>query len=1067
MKCKLITLFLSSFLLVSCGGNVEQSDSEPVKQVYTVDFYDGEKLLDSQEVEEGDVVTKPTDPVKEDYAFVGWYIDTDFTQEYDFSTIVNANLSLFAYFRLDNYFADYDSRFIPTYSPLTMQNKIFEGEQNVDLNLLADGISLNSNIAPKEIVLEGALKNLEITGVSQSGNKLSIHTKGTLIAGEGQVVLAKECSLLGCYLTTTILVERKYLGVESTGYTIDFENKTINFTVTMEGMELANPDNLTPEEYLALVQGGTYSYFSLDQAEGYTFSFESVSSDFKAFGAKLTCEQEINKDRIEEIADLVFRVKEEGLSIHEERAYKLDLSTVATSTDVLLSYSGIDTYSGRFDMNLFGCVVNESLKEHKDELLKEPFNKNSIVTIAGTDVTITSIDIINDIYIQGHFDVTIIDNESDVATISINPIKISDELTIEFTKDLWSEETVTPPNEVSQYQIGYDKSEIGTITQSVSSSYRGALSIIENIAFEDEGPSGMDELINGATNIGFIAYGLYSGDTPMARFGAAGLLGIEPLRNPTDRILDTLATIIDELKNIEARIDELHDELKTIEEELADLGQEALLSNFLDAYSTWSAFVTDYYTPMGNIISDYTNNYFRYFYDLALSSYNQASTAQPVVDLYYDYEGDLAYIDDHDAFSIDGRTVDRSASRTITLPELPHAIAGIRANKGHVYPDIENDIAVDLMSYGDMEEELLADVLRTIRFNAMKSYFSSVTNITNFTNIFANFCSALTASEFEITLQSAFTPLDCFSMMLECIFNFGFEIEPDLNLVISKIGSLYYCAKSIVSFSNVFNHGEIQTFRFESFEATVKKELTDKRFHRPNDEEGNIYCFAASGYVKYNLETYSLIGRYGDVCTPSGVICQKYGEDINYDAEELKEFSSIEESAIKLMSLKVKVYNKVKKTAYTFKEYLARINMIPIEAMEHTYGIVYKINKVVKGNDDTFELTYPVSSENGFRNRYYPGSKFAGETECGPDMAEHIDNCALKGKAYSLVDDSIFDGLLFMGVDISHSATSVAHYVTSLVYFGKYICHHHEAEFESAPCAVYSYYCHFEPVAIN
>ena len=62
------------------------------KSIYTISFdTNGGKQTVSQEIEEGKTVTKPVDPTKEGYEFLGWYLGNE---EYDFSKPVEENLTL-------------------------------------------------------------------------------------------------------------------------------------------------------------------------------------------------------------------------------------------------------------------------------------------------------------------------------------------------------------------------------------------------------------------------------------------------------------------------------------------------------------------------------------------------------------------------------------------------------------------------------------------------------------------------------------------------------------------------------------------------------------------------------------------------------------------------------------------------------------------------------------------------------------------------------------------------------------------------------------------------------------
>lgn len=56
----------------------------------------GGSNVEAQVVKKGATATKPEDPTKEGYTFAGWYIDSEFEHEYDFETLVNDDIVLYA-----------------------------------------------------------------------------------------------------------------------------------------------------------------------------------------------------------------------------------------------------------------------------------------------------------------------------------------------------------------------------------------------------------------------------------------------------------------------------------------------------------------------------------------------------------------------------------------------------------------------------------------------------------------------------------------------------------------------------------------------------------------------------------------------------------------------------------------------------------------------------------------------------------------------------------------------------------------------------------------------------------
>lgn len=78
---------VTSYCVVKVTGNM-----------YQVKFVDDTgNIYKLVEVAEGSCVAKPQDPVREGYTFDGWFMDEDGTQAYDFTTPVDADLTLYGH----------------------------------------------------------------------------------------------------------------------------------------------------------------------------------------------------------------------------------------------------------------------------------------------------------------------------------------------------------------------------------------------------------------------------------------------------------------------------------------------------------------------------------------------------------------------------------------------------------------------------------------------------------------------------------------------------------------------------------------------------------------------------------------------------------------------------------------------------------------------------------------------------------------------------------------------------------------------------------------------------------
>ena len=81
-----LLLIVFSVLIASCAfGNTPSN--------YTVTFKDGKEVWETQKVAANETATEPSEPSKEGYVFVGWYLNDE---EFDFATSITKNITLMA-----------------------------------------------------------------------------------------------------------------------------------------------------------------------------------------------------------------------------------------------------------------------------------------------------------------------------------------------------------------------------------------------------------------------------------------------------------------------------------------------------------------------------------------------------------------------------------------------------------------------------------------------------------------------------------------------------------------------------------------------------------------------------------------------------------------------------------------------------------------------------------------------------------------------------------------------------------------------------------------------------------
>lgn len=89
----------SSYLdkTVRATYNIQISNAANDVAAYTVTFetFEGSRIL-SQTIVAGNTASKPADPVKVGYTFGGWYADDQFTKLYDFESVIDSNIIIYA-----------------------------------------------------------------------------------------------------------------------------------------------------------------------------------------------------------------------------------------------------------------------------------------------------------------------------------------------------------------------------------------------------------------------------------------------------------------------------------------------------------------------------------------------------------------------------------------------------------------------------------------------------------------------------------------------------------------------------------------------------------------------------------------------------------------------------------------------------------------------------------------------------------------------------------------------------------------------------------------------------------
>ena len=1051
----------SSSSVESISSSEESSSSSEVSStslspaIYTIGFYDGQTLLFSEELEEGEPVKRPeNDPTKEGYTFLGWYKDSELTEPFSFGEPATRDTAVFASFRLSHTFDEYNEEVIPQYSPLTSDDAFVEGDKDIEISILATEVGLVSSLPNKAVHLFGAFEDLTVKELVVENNHLTVRTEGSVKAGEGHIALSKDSTDADAYLTLSIPVSSRHAEIDASTYRYGSgEKDKIDFTIGFTNMEIAHEEGMNRDQYKEAVNSGQIPYFTVN-SDRYSVQMLELAEDFSTLRFRMTLPGPLDQSIAEDLRDNVrFCLAKEAFVSGFDQELTLDLLNPRTKTKMTLSYDSGANYKATFEMKLQNCQLTDGFKNHAAAFLSEPNNKNAFFTFpGGIDTTLTSLEVVDITTVKGSFTVNSSFIDHGFAMQSLGKFTMGED-EFHFAKSWVTQQDCSLLPQLIRYDISFETSSSGKVSQSAAGSYgtvKNTLSFVSN-----EGESELMKIVSIATNLGKLGFGLYSGDFTMASNSVGELLGIDSLLSPTNQILKALQGVMDKLDDIEHRIDSLASQMLVLQAELEQLGQLSIYTNFMAANTGWNDFLTSYYTPLKNEINSYSTEYFRYYYDLAVASMPNSDQPKPSVTLYYDNQGELAFPGDNPAISIDGRTIDKKATRVVEFPELVHALSGIRQNSGHSYTGIEDDIIVDILAHDNLDEDLLGDVLMKIRFDAMKNYFNTPAKIHSFCNVFENFCNSISAN--QMGGQGGFSPLDYYTTMLETACNFGFETEADINLCIIKLQATFFNARAIINFVSSINPGEVQTSRYDQLASSVNEEFASTRFFHPNrpDLAGKgqycIYSYAASSYVKYSHNKYGLNADY-----------EEDGEATCNDGDLPSTYTSIDEATARLMKVKVKAYNRIHNTNYSFKEYLASLGMIPEDKMDQTWGICVGLSGLVEGKEAA-QLTYykpkMTSAELG-NNASVIITEDCDDYDADRDWDKRY---AIKGNVVSLDDDRSFTGLLAVFIRTDEVDWMDCDVVVRADYVG--ISDSPDDIIYGRP--VHAYYCTFEPISVS
>ena len=105
---RLKSIFCLAFLILCgtilfTGCNDSPSDTTPTSYIVTFNSCGGSNI-DSIEIESGNFIIPPINPIRDNYEFLGWYLDINYNTEFDFNnTAITSDITLFAKWEKINY----------------------------------------------------------------------------------------------------------------------------------------------------------------------------------------------------------------------------------------------------------------------------------------------------------------------------------------------------------------------------------------------------------------------------------------------------------------------------------------------------------------------------------------------------------------------------------------------------------------------------------------------------------------------------------------------------------------------------------------------------------------------------------------------------------------------------------------------------------------------------------------------------------------------------------------------------------------------------------------------------
>ena len=302
--------------------NISYIDYEETKEIvkYTVTF-DNDGTLSTSSVKEGLVVSKPEDPVKDGYKFIGWY---NGNEEYDFTKPVTEDITLTA-----KYVSVLDIDTLLQTSVNKVNNEYYTASY-------ADKI-ITYNIINNDIK-SAALQNTGLIGGIRDLLKADGIKELTIKSGDKTYIFDEPNENLEVGQSSAVFLTMIQMLEETTGMTIsditldDLIGAELDVTISLEDGYISKAGN-NLEQYKALITG--------EKTPVYTVTFD-------VDGTQTYSQVKSGKTVIEPTAPTKEGYTFDGWYTDSELTTKYEFTNIVNSNIVLYAKFNINNYNVKF-----------------------------------------------------------------------------------------------------------------------------------------------------------------------------------------------------------------------------------------------------------------------------------------------------------------------------------------------------------------------------------------------------------------------------------------------------------------------------------------------------------------------------------------------------------------------------------------------------------------------------------------------------------------------------------------------------------------------------------------------